>query len=77
MGYWKYILMIVGCTVYLIFFSKSVKHSKSAVDENENSDPYVSKETSDLYHDIRAFFGRLGAIFMILWSAYELYKYFS
>lgn len=72
---WAQILIIIACIFYLLFFSNSFKRSK--LNEKIEEDEYVKKETMDLYDNIYAFFGRLGAIFMILWSAYELYKYFS
>ncbi len=74
LNYLKYILVILGCLIYLIFFSKSAKHSKTHSEREESR--YVSKETENTYFDIHAFFAKLGAIIMIIWSLYELYKCF-
>ncbi|SHJ55907.1 hypothetical protein SAMN04487911_1256 [Arenibacter nanhaiticus] len=74
MSYLKYILMIIICSIFIYFSNRLLECTKKS-GKIEEKDHYISKETSDHYYDIRFFFARIFAIIIILWSAYELYRY--
>lgn len=67
----KYILIIIGCLVYLMFFSRSNKYSKKG---ETYDDGYSIDKQSELFDDMEAWTGKVVSALLICWCLYELFN---